>query len=343
MVTREAHLSVRLLGSERMMCTTPPDLAAIRAAAAAIRGVAVRTPLVPAPRLSGDVRREVRLKLEITQPTGAFKLRGATNALVSLDKSERSRGVACASTGNHGRAVAYAAARLGVPATVCMSRLVPENKIAAIRALGADVRIVGDSQDEAQAEVDRLVASHGVRDISPFDDPHVIAGQGTIGLEILDDFPETDTIVAPLSGGGLIGGIGCAVKALRQDVRIVGVSQERGPAMKLSLDAGRPVGVLEEPTLADSLGGGIGLSNRFTFDLVRRFVDDVALVSEARIAAAMRRLFLAEGWIAEGGGAIGVALLEPPHHDRLGEHIVVVVSGKNIDPARFLAVIADSR
>ena len=323
------------------MCTTAViSLDLIRRAADGVRGVAARTPLAAAPVLSAASGREVRLKLETAQPTGAFKLRGAANALLNLDDEAKTRGVVCASTGNHGRAVAYAAARLGIKATVCLSRLVPANKVAAIEALGAQVRIVGDSQDEAQAEADRLVAAEGRRDISPFDDPHVIAGQGTIGLEIVEDFPEVDTLVVPLSGGGLIGGVACAAKALKPCVRVVGVSQERGPAMKLSLDAGRPVDVAEEPTLADSLGGGIGLSNRFTFDLVRRLVDEVVLVPEEGIAAAMRRLFLAEGWVAEGGGAIGVAALEPPALDRLGGRVAIVISGKNIAMDRFLAIVA---
>jgi threonine dehydratase len=320
------------------MCTTSLDIGMIEAAREAIRGIAARTPLVAAPTLSAAARREVRLKLETTQAIGAFKLRGAANALSSLDAEQRRLGVVCASTGNHGRAVAYAARRLGVKATVCMSTLVPANKVEAIRALGAEVRICGDSQDEAQAAADQM-AAEGLRDVSPFDDPDVIAGQGTIGLEILDDFPEVDSLVVPLSGGGLIGGIALAVKSRKPDVRVIGVSQERSPAMKLSIDAGRPVDVVEEATIADSLGGGIGLANRFTFDLVRRLVDDLALVSEQGIAAAMRRLFRDEGWVAEGAGAIGVAMLDPARLNALGDKVAVVVSGKNIAIDRFLAIV----
>jgi threonine dehydratase len=290
--------------------------------------------------LSALSGRDVRLKLETTQPIGAFKIRGAANALANLPDAQRARGVVCASTGNHGRAVAAAAARLGIAATVCLSRLVPDNKIAAIRALGADVRIVGDSQDDAQREVDRLVAEEGRTDIPPFDHPDVIAGQGTIGIELLEDFPDVDTVVVPLSGGGLIAGIACAIKAAAPGVRVIGVSQERGAAMQASLATGRPVEVVEEPTLADSLGGGIGLQNRFTFEMVRALVDDVVLVSEADIAAAMRRLFLEEGWVAEGAGAIGVALLAEPHLVRLGQRVAIVVSGRNIDMDRFLAIVA---
>ncbi len=209
-----------------------------------------------------------------------------------------------------------------------------------MRALGAEVRIVGKSQDDAQREVDRLVAEQGVTDIPPFDHPEVIAGQGTIGLELIDDWPELDTVVVPLSGGGLIAGIAAAVKARSPAARIVGVTMEHGAAMKASLDAGHPVDVVEEPTLADSLGGGIGLENRWTFAMVRDLVDDVVLVSEVEIASAMRALFFEEGWVAEGGGAIGVALLARrgiSPGSASASHIVI--SGKNIDMHRFHAIV----
>jgi len=282
----------------------------------------------------------VRLKLETAQPIGAFKIRGAANALSRLDDGARARGVVCCSTGNHGRAIAYVAARLGTKATICMSSLVPENKLAAIRALDAEVRIAGGSQDDAQREVDRLVAEKGMTDIPPFDHPDVIAGQGTIGSELLEDWPDLDTVVVPLSGGGLIAGVAAAVKAASPLTRIVGVSMETGAAMKASLDAGRPVDVTEQPSLADSLGGGIGLDNRWTFAMVRDLVDAVVLVSEVEIVGAMRALFLEEGWVAEGAGAIGAALLRASHLDVLGSRVAIVVTGKNIDMRRFLAIVA---
>jgi len=324
-----------------MMYTSHPNavtLQSIYAARAAIHGIALRTPLVPAPALAGAAG-EVRLKLETAQPIGAFKIRGAANALARLSPEALARGVVCASTGNHGRAVAYAARRLGGRATICMSRLVPANKLAAIRGLGAEVRIVGDSQDDAQSEVARLVAADGLTEIPPFDHADVIAGQGTIGIELLEDFPDLDTVVVPLSGGGLIAGIARAVKSAAPGIRVLGVSMERGAAMHASLAAGRPVEVTEHPSLADSLGGGIGLENRLTFAMVRDLVDDVVLLGEPEIAAAMRRLFLEEGWVAEGGGAVGVALLEAPHRRLLGERVAIVVSGRNVDMARFRRVV----
>lgn len=317
---------------------TDVTLQAIYAARQAIQGVALRTSLLPAPALSADGP-EVRLKLETVQPIGAFKIRGAANAAARLPPEALARGVVCASTGNHGRAVAYAAQRLGGRATVCMSRLVPANKLAAIRALGADIRIVGDSQDDAQLEVDRLVAEDRLTEIPPFDHPDVVAGQGTIGLELLEDFPELDTVVVPLSGGGLIAGIARAVKSAAPGIRVIGVSMARGAAMQASLAAGRPVEVAEAASLADSLGGGIGLGNRLTFAMVRELVDEVVLLQEAEIAAAMRRLFLEEGWVAEGGGAVGVALLQPRHRALLGRRVAVVVSGRNVDMGLFRRVI----
>ncbi len=311
---------------------------AVYRARRAIAGTACRTPLVEAPRLSGDAR-TVKLKLETVQPVGSFKLRGAANALAALSEVERGRGVVCASTGNHGRALAYAAAKRGVTATVCVSALVPQNKLDALSAAGADLRIVGSSQDDAQAEVDRL-AETGVVEIPPFDHENVIAGQGTIGLETIEDDPDIDTVVVPLSGGGLIAGIAMAMKAVSPGVRVIGVSPARGAAMQASLAAGKPVTVAEEPTLADSLGGGIGLSNRHTFAMVRDLVDEVVLLSEEEIAGAMRALFLREGWVAEGAGAVGVALVLDPSRAELGERVAIVVSGRNIDMALFQQVIA---
>jgi threonine dehydratase len=297
------------------------------------------TPLIPSAALSARLGADVRLKLESLQDTGAFKIRGATNRIAALDKAERARGVVTVSTGNHGRAVAQAARRRGVKAIVCMSNLVPKNKLDAIAALGAEVRIVGRSQDEAEVEAERLVAEHGMVMVSPFDDAHVIAGQGTIGLELIGDWPEVDTVLVPVSGGGLISGIAVAVKAYRPDARVIGVSMDRGAAMVESQRAGRPVPVEELPSLADCLGGGIGLDNAFTFALVRDTVDELVLVTEAEIAQAMRHVFREERLIAEGGACVGIAALLNDRVDALGGNIAVVVSGANVDLDRFLEIV----
>ncbi len=314
-------------------------LQSIYEARAPVGKIALRTPLTPAASLS-DKRRDVRLKLETVQPTGAFKLRGAANAISRLSPDQSARGVVCASTGNHGRAVSYVAARRGIKATVCLSELVPENKREAIRAAGGELHVTGRSQDEAQRQVARLVAEEGMAEIPPFDHPDVIAGQGTIGLEMLEDWPEVDTVIVPLSGGGLIGGIGLAIKSASPDIRVIGVSMERGAAMQASLAAGHPVEVGEEASLADLLGGGIGLNNQYTFSLARKFVDEVVLLPEAAIARAMRYLYLAEGLVTEGAAAGGAAVILDGLAQQLGKHIAVVISGRNVDMGLFQRVVA---
>ncbi|WP_248309325.1 hydroxyectoine utilization dehydratase EutB [Bosea sp. AK1] len=323
------------------MATPPAALALpeVEAAKARIAGRVERTPLVTSPSLSRLCGQPVHLKLETRQPIGAFKLRGAMNAVLALTEDQRQRGLVTASTGNHGRAVAYTARELGLAATICMSALVPANKIEAIRSLGAEIRIVGRSQDDAQAEVERLVAEHGLTQIPPFDHPDVVAGQGTIGLELIEDLPELACVLIPLSGGGLAAGIAVAVKALQPSVRIVGISMERGAAMAAAIAAGRPVEVVEEPTLADSLGGGIGLSNRVTFALCRDLVDEVVLLSEAEIAAGIRHAALVEGEIVEGAGAVGIAALLAGKVKPQGP-TALIVSGRNIDEAVHRRIVS---
>ncbi|WFN88598.1 hydroxyectoine utilization dehydratase EutB [Agrobacterium pusense] len=316
----------------------PVSLAAIEQAAARLAGQVERTPLVRSDNLSESCGHPVHLKLETRQPIGAFKLRGAMNAIFSLDDEARKRGLVTASTGNHGRAVAYAAEKLGIPATICMSSLVPANKVEAIRALGAEIRIVGRSQDDAQEEVERLTKSGGLTAIPPFDHAEVVAGQGTIGLEVVEDMPDLKTILVPLSGGGLAGGIAVAVKALSPSARVIGISMERGAAMHASVKAGRPVSVQEEETLADSLGGGIGLANRVTFALCQALLDDIALVSEDEIAAGIRHAAHEEGLTVEGAGAVGFAAVLSGKVNISGP-TAIIVSGENIDPALHKTII----
>jgi threonine dehydratase len=316
-----------------------PTLADIYRARQAIQPFVRRTPLVRSAALSARLGNEVHLKLETLQETGAFKLRGAANRLLALDAADRARGVVAVSTGNHARAVGHAARAQGVPAVVCMSSLVPENKVAAVRATGAEVRIAGRNQDEAEEVARALAAERGLVFVSPFDDPFVIAGQGTIGLELLEDLPELDAVLVPLSGGGLIGGIALALKSADRSIRVIGVSMERGPAMALSLRAGQPVAVDEAASLADSLGGGIGLKNRYTFALAQRLVDQTVLVSEAEIAAAMAHCYWQEQQIVEGAAAVGIAALLAGKIEA-GGTLAVVLSGRNVDMRRFTAIVA---
>lgn len=297
------------------------------------------TPVNTSPVLSELAGVPVHLKLEQMQITGSFKLRGASNAVASLSDEERGRGVVGVSTGNHGRGLAYAARAAGVKCIICMSRLVPQAKIDGIRAQGAEVRIVGQSQDEAQLEVDRLVAEDGMTMIPPFDHRKIIAGQGTLGLELLDQVPDAATVLVPLSGGGLISGVAAAIKARRPEVRIVGISMERGAAMHECLKAGKPVQVEELATLADSLGGGIGLNNRLTFAMTRDLVDDVVLVSEAEIAAAIRHAYWQERQIIEGSGSVGIAALLARRIESTGP-IVAILSGGNIDMNQHHRIIS---
>ncbi|WP_210278831.1 MULTISPECIES: hydroxyectoine utilization dehydratase EutB [unclassified Rhizobium] len=312
----------------------------IEAAQPRIAGYVQRTPLRSSHALSQRMGVPVHLKLENHQETGSFKLRGATNALQCLSDEARSCGLVTASTGNHGRAIAHAARAMGARATICLSALVPANKVEAIRSLGADIRIVGHSQDDAMWEVERLVREEGMCFVPPFDDAAVIAGQGTLGLEIADDLPETTLVLVPLSGGGLASGVAAAIKGRLPAAKVIGVSMERGAAMAASLAAGRPIDVQEVETLADSLGGGIGLDNRLTFPMCRSLLDDVILLNEDEIAAGIRHAARIEGETVEGAGAVGIAALLAGKIRPDGP-TVIVVSGANIDPAVHRAIVDD--
>ncbi|WBU63899.1 hydroxyectoine utilization dehydratase EutB [Paracoccus aerodenitrificans] len=307
----------------------------IQAASGRIRDMVRVTPVKPSATLSGLAGGPVWLKCEHRQETGAFKLRGASNAVARLGDVA---GVTTASTGNHGRALAHAARQLGLPAVICVSKLVPQNKLDAINALGAEARVTGMSQDQAFEEARRLQRDEGFALIPPFDHPDVIAGQGTLGLEILDQVPDAGAIAVPLSGGGLLAGVALAAKALRPDIRIIGISMKRGAAMAASLHAGQPVEVEELETLADSLGGGIGTANRYTFRMVRDLMDDLILLSEAEIAAGIRHLAVEDAETVEGAAAVGAAAVLAGKL-KADSPLVLILSGGNIDPARHAAIV----
>ncbi len=314
------------------------SLADVLAARRAIAGVAVRTPLVPEPYLSTHLGHDFLLKLETTQPTGAFKLRGAVNAVSALPGDVA--GVTCCSTGNHGRAVAFAARNRGLRTVVCMSSLVPKTKVDAIRALGAELRIVGRSQDDALAESQRLAREEGLVEISPFDDPRVIAGQGTIGVELLEDRPDLAAILVPLSGGGLAAGVALAAKAIKPSIKIIGITMDRGAAMHQSIRAGRPVEVEEVPSLADSLGGGIGMDNRLSFPLCRDLLDDCVLVTEDEIYDAMQMLYFEDRMVAEGASVVGIAAMKAGRLPGFGGPLATILTGRNVDIGLFTDIIA---
>lgn len=321
-----------------------------------IAGIARRTRLLASPALSEHLGTDVYIKDETQQPTGAFKVRGAASKLLALGEEVRARGVLAVSTGNHGRAVAYVGRRLGVPVTVCVSTKVPRNKRDAIRDLGARLVIHGESQDEAELEGKRLVEEEGLTYVPPFDDADIVAGQGTIGLEILEELPDVRTVVIPLSGGGLAGGIGLALASADPDIGVLGVSMAAGAVMHASLRAGGPVKMPEAETLADSLQGGIGMTNAVTLRLARDHIDEVILVSESAIAQAMRFAFRTHRMVLEGGGAVAIAAamqglvevavgegLEPgesrERFDSPPGPVVLVASGGNVDPDAFRRVL----
>lgn len=323
-----------------------PTLRDIYLARQRIYPLARRTPLLHSlalsTLLSAESETAVTLKLETVQEIGAFKIRGAANKILSLTPDQQARGVVTVSTGNHGRGVAYVAQQLGIRAVVCVPEQVLASKKAAIEQLGAELLVAGVTQEEAEAAALHLVEREGLTMIHPFDDPHIIAGQGTIGLELLQERPSLSSVVIPLSGGGLLAGIGLALKTADPHLRVIGVSMERGPVMYHSLQAGHPVQMEELPTLADSLQGGIGLDNRYTFRLVKQLVDEVILVSEAEIAAAMVFAFRQHHLVLEGGAAVGVAALLSGKAANLGEETAVILSGGNVDLHKFMELVDES-
>jgi len=303
-----------------------------------IAPIARKTPLVPSPELSELTGSEVTLKLECLQETGSFKTRGAANKVLTLEPGVRKRGVVTVSSGNHGRALAYVAHRLKLRAVVCLYDTVPDNKRDAARKLGADVVVKGSTYEEANEEAYRLADKEGLTMIHPYDDPDIIAGQGTIGLELLEEFPDLDTVVVPLSGGGLLGGVAFALKSADPKIHVVGVMMERGPTMVESLRAGRIVDIVVEPTLADALAGRLP-PNQYTFELVQKTIDETVLVSEEEIAAAMAFALERHHLVVEGSGAVGIAALRAGKIQHLGKHVAVVISGANIDMPLLLRVV----
>lgn len=299
----------------------------------------VKTPIVQSKALSDAIGEEIYLKLENQQITGSFKIRGAINAISNLTPEQRKAGVVALSTGNHGRGLAYAANLMKIRCIICMSELVPNNKIEGIKEIGAEVKLIGGNQDEAQLEADRLSIEEGMTYISPFDNIDVIAGQGTLGLEIHRQIPKLKFVFVPLSGGGLICGVAKALKSLNPNLKVIGVSMDRGAAMYESQKAGKPIFVKEEESLADALTGGIGLDNKYTFDLTRKLVDEIVLVSEEEIAKGIHHAYWHESQIVEGAGAVAIASLLNNKSTPKGPSLALMC-GKNIDIDKHFNLIA---
>lgn len=316
-----------------------PGLSEVFTARKRIQNVVRRTPLVKDLPLSELLGQPVYLKLECLQITGAFKARGAANKLLSLTAEEKKRGVIAFSTGNHGRAVAALSGELGIPAVICLSTRVPQWRVDAMRAMGAEVVAHGVSQDEAYAKALKIKKERGLTMIAPFDDPHVLCGQGTMTLEIMEDLPETAQLIVPLSGGGLFSGLAVAAKTIKPKVKMVGVSMEVAPAMIRSLEAGKPVEIPEKDSLADALLGGIGLDNKYTFELTRCYIDQMELVNEAEIASGMVHAFDQQKLVVEGSGAVGISAVLAGRITGPGP-VVIVVSGGNADPKTLCGLAA---
>lgn len=314
------------------------DLAEARQAVSAF---VRRTPLLRVKELDSAALGPVYLKLESLQVTGSFKIRGAANRLLSLSAEERTRGVVACSSGNHGKAVAHVAALLGIPATVFVPCWVDPAKKSAMEMAGARVVLAGDSYDEAESEALAWASSRGMTFIQPFDDLSVVAGQGTLGLELLDEVPDLSRVLVPLSGGGLAGGIAYALKEMRPEIEVVCVSAERARAMVRSLEADGPVEIPEEETIAEALSGGIGRENRYTLALIRELVDRHWSVSEEAIAMAMAYAFSELRLVVEGGGAVALAAILPEagRGEPKGGPTVVVVSGGNVSLGRWAEVL----
>ena len=295
------------------------------------------TPLVYSHFLSKQS--SVKLKLENFQITGSFKLRGAVNKLLSLNDEDKAKGVIAVSTGNHGKGVAYASKVLGIKSTIYMSKMVPNYRKEAIENLGARVEIVGKNSDEADLFAKQLSKEKNIPLIHPFDDEDIIIGQGTVGLEMLNEFPNVDTVIIPTSGGGLVSGIAQAIKLQKPNTKVIAVSMERGPSMYESLKKGEPVDVKEIETLADCLGGSIGLDNKFTFNIVKKYVDDFILVSEEKIAEGIRINFLEHKIVSEGAAATSVMVVKDNLSSHLGKNIICLICGGNIDSQLFNKVL----
>lgn len=314
---------------------------AIESARQRVAGVAVTTPVIVSPRLSDLTGADVRLKLECLQVTGSFKVRGAASKLLALSEDEARHGVIACSSGNHGLATAYVARLCGIPAIICVPEWADPVKLGAMRESGATVVVEGATYDEAEDLSFRLRDERELTYVHPFDDPEVIAGQGTIGLELLEQLPELDTVVVPVAGGGLIGGIAAALRDRAPRVRVVGAYAARAPVMARSVAAGRPLSMPEEETVATALAGGIGDPNRHTLALVRDLVDELLEVPEEAILDAIRFAYRRHRLIVEGGGAVALAAIRD-QPGRWRGTVAVVVSGGNIDLRRLQSILEDS-
>jgi threonine dehydratase len=308
---------------------------AIARAHVALRPQVPVSPLQPSVPLSAELGCSVLLKNEHLQPGGSFKIRGATNKIRLLDATARRVGVTTASTGNHGQAVARAALLLGVPVTVYVAASTSRPKLDAIKALGAQLALVDGPPIEAELLARRQAAEQGKVYISPYNDLDVVAGQGTVGMELLEQAPDLDAVFISVGGGGLISGVGTALKKLSPRIRIVGVWPENSPCMLRAMEAGRIVDVQEKGTLSDGTAGAIE-PGAVTLPVCREVIDETVTVTETEIARAMRSVAAAEHWIVEGSAGVALAGLVKRAESFQGRKVAAVLCGRNIALETFL-------
>lgn len=322
---------------------TAPEvtLSQIRSALARIRQSISVSPCTRSETFSTLTGNSIYLKLENRQRTGAYKERGALNKLLSLTVTEKSQGVIAASAGNHAQAVAYHASNLGIHSKIVMPLATPLIKVSAARGYGGEVILHGANYDEAFEEAMRLGAQDHLTFVHAFNDDAVIAGQGTLGLELLEQHPDLEAVIVPIGGGGLIGGIGCALKETNPKIQVIGVQPARLPSVKAALTEGKPVTLPSAVTIADGIA--VRRVGERTLPLVRKYVDDIVTVEEEEIANAVLLLLEREKILAEGAGAAALAALVnhkiPIVHEHAGKKIVVIVSGGNIDVTLLARII----
>lgn len=311
------------------------EISEIFNAAAVLNDVARKTSIIPAPKINPEA--EVYLKTENLQLTGSFKLRGAYYKISQLSDEEKAKGVIACSAGNHAQGVALGASRNGISAVICLPAGAPISKVEATRSYGAEVCLVPGVYDDAYARALELQKEHGYTFVHPFDDPKVIAGQGTIGLEILEQMPDVEAVVVPIGGGGLISGVAFAIKTLRPEIKVYGVQSSGAPSMAASLQEGHISRLGEVSTIADGIA--VKEPGVNTFEMCNKYVDEVVTVSDDEIAAAILALLEQQKIVAEGAGAVSVAAVMYNKVPVKGKKVVCLVSGGNIDVNTLSRVI----
>ena len=316
----------------------PLNIENIKKAQKILDGNARKTPLVKSFYLTSKTGGEIYLKLENMQLTGSFKFRGAFNKISQLTNEEKERGVIACSAGNHAQGVALSSHLLGIKSKIVMPTSAPQAKVDATRGYGSEVILYGDTFDDAKAKCEEIIKETGETYLHPYDDVEVMAGQGTIGLDILDDMWDVDTVIVPIGGGGIISGIAVALKSFNPSINIIGVQADNVHGMKASYDAGRILEHYEAPTIAD--GCAVKIPGNLTFEIVKDLVDEIVTVSEEELEVAMKDLLQRGKAVVEGAGALATAALLAGKVDKYvqGKKVVAVISGGNVDLKRISTV-----